>query len=80
MPPTVILEIRSVGEPLPTGTPWPSLPQIPGQMSKSAADQVRAADLDIWPGICGQDGQGVPVGSGSPTLRISRITVGGTGA
>ena len=39
-----------------------------------------AADFDIWPGVCGKDGQGVPVGSGSPTLRISRITIGGTGA
>lgn len=39
-----------------------------------------AADFDIWPGICGKDGQSVPVGSGSPTLRISRITIGGTGA
>ena len=45
----------------------------------SSVDAI-AADFDIWPGMCGKDGQGVPVGSGSPTLRISRITVGGTGA
>ena len=38
-----------------------------------------ASDFDIWPGICGKDGQSVPVGSGSPTLRIARITIGGTG-
>lgn len=45
----------------------------------SSVDAI-ADDFDIWPGMCGKDGQGVPVGSGSPTLRISRITVGGTGA
>ena len=36
-----------------------------------------AADFDIWPGICGKDGQSVPVGSGSPTLRISEDRGGG---
>jgi TldD protein len=45
----------------------------------SSVDAV-ADDFDTWEGVCGKDGQSAPVGSGSPTLRISRITVGGTGA
>jgi TldD protein len=45
----------------------------------SAIDAV-ADDLERLVGICGKDGQGVPVGNGSPTLRIARMTVGGTGA
>ena len=44
----------------------------------NAVDAV-AGDFDSWEGVCGKDGQAAPVGSGSPTLRIARITVGGTG-
>jgi len=32
------------------------------------------------PGTCGKDGQGVPVGDGVPTLRVSGLTIGGTAA
>ena len=45
----------------------------------SRVDAV-ADDFGTWQGVCGKDGQSAPVDSGSPTLRISRITVGGTGA
>jgi TldD protein len=34
--------------------------------------------LDEGVGTCGKDGQSVPVGVGIPTLKVDRITVGGT--
>ncbi len=38
-------------------------------------------DLKIDPGvgICGKEGQSIPVGVGQPTLKLDELTVGGTG-
>jgi TldD protein len=35
-------------------------------------------DFEVKTGMCGKDGQSVPVGTGQSTLRISELTVGGT--
>ena len=35
-------------------------------------------ELDDGIGVCGKDGQSIPVGVGQPALKIEKITVGGT--
>ena len=42
-----------------------------------AIDAV-ADDLDLKAGMCGKEGQSVPVGTGQPTVRLRELTVGGT--
>jgi TldD protein len=40
----------------------------------------RDLSLDEGIGVCGKEGQSVPVGVGIPTVKIDRMTVGGTAA
>jgi TldD protein len=44
--------------------------------------QMIGNDMALDPGIgtCGKNGQGVPVGVGQPTLKLSGLTIGGTAA
>jgi TldD protein len=44
-----------------------------------AAVDALGTDFTVKEGICGKEGQAVPVGNGAPTMRIARMTVGGTG-
>jgi len=34
--------------------------------------------LDAGVGVCGKEGQSLPVGVGQPSLKIDQLTVGGT--
>jgi TldD protein len=50
-----------------------------GPQTMALVDAV-GNDFATWTGMCGKDGQSVPVSAGQPTLRVSRMTVGGTAA
>jgi TldD protein len=43
-----------------------------------ASIEAIGIDFGTRQGVCGKEGQGVPAGLGNPTLRIGRITIGGT--
>ena len=49
-------------------------PEVMNRISMIGKDMK----LDPGVGVCGKEGQSVPVGVGQPTLRIDGVTVGGT--
>ena len=49
-------------------------PDVMGKISMVGND----LELDQGVGVCGKEGQSVPVGVGQPSLKIDQITVGGT--
>ncbi|MBT1065991.1 metalloprotease TldD [Bowmanella sp. Y26] len=49
-------------------------PQVMQKVSMIGNDM----SLDRGVGVCGKDGQSVPVGVGQPTLKVDELTVGGT--
>ncbi|WP_104201763.1 metalloprotease TldD [Billgrantia saliphila] len=49
-------------------------PEAMGRVSMIGHD----LELDTGIGVCGKEGQGVPVGVGQPTLKLDELTIGGT--
>ena len=49
-------------------------PEAMGRVSMIGHDMA----MDTGIGVCGKEGQGVPVGVGQPTLKLDELTVGGT--
>ncbi|WP_447893555.1 metalloprotease TldD [Vreelandella sp. GE22] len=49
-------------------------PEAMGRVSMIGHDM----EMDTGVGVCGKEGQGVPVGVGQPTLKLDELTVGGT--
>lgn len=49
-------------------------PEAMSQVSMVGKDLA----LDRGVGVCGKEGQSVPVGVGQPTLKLDQLTVGGT--
>jgi TldD protein len=70
-----LIEDGKVTAPLKNATLIGNGPEVLTRVSMVGSD----LKLDEGVGTCGKDGQSVPVGVGIPTLKVDRITVGGTG-
>lgn len=68
-----LIENGRITEPIREGNLIGNGPEVLGRIDALGNDFAMGP-----PGTCGKDGQGVPVGDGVPTLRVSSLTVGGT--
>jgi TldD protein len=69
-----LIEDGKITAPVKGATLIGSGPEVLNRVSMIGNDMK----LDEGVGVCGKDGQSVPVGVGQPTLRIDSMTVGGT--
>ena len=69
-----LIENGKVTAPLRGATLIGSGPEVMNRVSMAGND----LEFDAGVGVCGKEGQSVPVGVGQPTLRIDEVTVGGT--
>ncbi|MGA0862617.1 MAG: TldD/PmbA family protein [Ilumatobacteraceae bacterium] len=70
-----LIENGQITEPLREGNLIGNGPQVLADIDMLGNDFAMGN-----PGTCGKDGQGVPVGDGQPTLRVTSMTIGGTAA
>jgi TldD protein len=71
-----LIEDGKVGRPVKGATLIGNGPEALTRVSMLGHDLA----LDTGVGVCGKEGQSVPVGVGQPTLKIEGLTVGGTQA
>ncbi|MEO6076829.1 MAG: metallopeptidase TldD-related protein, partial [Dokdonella sp.] len=71
-----LIEDGKVTRPVKGATLIGSGPEVLNRVSMIGND----LQLDAGVGVCGKEGQSLPVGVGQPTLRIDAMTVGGTAA
>ena len=69
-----LIEDGRIGQPLRGATLIGNGPEALKYVSRVGNDLA----LDEGVGVCGKEGQSVPVGVGIPTIRIDKMTVGGT--
>ncbi|AUJ68687.1 MULTISPECIES: metalloprotease TldD [unclassified Pseudoalteromonas] len=69
-----LIENGKITQPIKGATLIGNGPEVMKKVSMVGNDLA----LDRGVGVCGKDGQSVPVGVGQPSLKIDEITVGGT--